>query len=103
MAKLEAIVDLYDRPGTEKEPSGQCLTLVRRRLAQLRHDVAKRSAEQLRLLEERLAAADALRAEDPVQARKMYEAVIELYANKPWAATAVRRAREAIGKTAKAK
>ncbi len=101
IAKLEAIVDLYDRPGTEKEPAGQCLTLVRRRLAQLRHEVAKRSADQLQLLEERLSAADSLRAEDPVRARKMYEAVVELYAEKPWAVAAVRRARQELGKTAK--
>jgi hypothetical protein len=100
LAKLEAIVALYDRPGTEKEPTGQCLTLVRRRLAQLRHDVAKRSAEQLQLLEERLRAADALGAEDPARARTMYQAVVELYANKPWAATAVRRAREALERPA---
>jgi serine/threonine-protein kinase len=97
MAKLAAIVDLYDRPGSEKEPAGQCLTLVRRRLAQLRQEVAKRSADQLQLLEERLGAADALRADDPAQARKMYQAVVELYAGKPWAAAAIRRAREALG------
>ena len=29
----------------------------------------------------------------------MYRAVIELYGNKPWAADAVRRAREALKKT----
>ncbi|MEN6458169.1 MAG: serine/threonine-protein kinase [Thermoguttaceae bacterium] len=98
LRKLEAIVNLYDRPGAENQPTGQCLTLVRRRLADLRQELAKQSAQQLETLGDRLTAADALRTKDPARARKMYEAVIELYGEKAWAEPAVRRAREALTK-----
>jgi eukaryotic-like serine/threonine-protein kinase len=96
IAKLQAIVDLYEQPGRNSGADGMCLILAQRRLVQLRKEVQTRSAEQLSLLEERLAAAKALRKSDPEQAEKMYRAVVELYGQKPWAAEAVRRARKAL-------
>ena len=45
---------------------------------------------------EGLAEADRLRATDPARARAIYEAVIELYADKSWAADAVRHAQKAL-------
>jgi hypothetical protein len=97
MAKLQAIVDLYEQQShdgglTEQE---QCLKLAKRRLDQLREEMKKRVAEQLELLEDRLSAADALPPSDPQRA-KMYRAVVELYVEKPWAAEAVRRARRGL-------
>ncbi len=97
-AKLQAIADLYDKPGNDDHPEGQCLTLVRRRLAQLREQSEKHAAEHLALLEERLNAADALRETEPARAEAIYRAVIELYGQKQWAASAVRRAQEALRK-----
>jgi eukaryotic-like serine/threonine-protein kinase len=96
IAKLQAIVDLYEQGDRTPGPNEMCLILAQRRLAQLREEVKKRSAEQLSLLEERLAAADALRKNEPEQAEKMYRAVVELYSDKPWAADPVRRARHAL-------
>ena len=97
MAKLQAIVDLYEQPERDSGPTEQqrCLILVERRLAQLREEVKKRENEQLELLGNRLNAADALPPTDPQRA-KMYRAVVELYGQKPWAAEAVRRARQAL-------
>jgi eukaryotic-like serine/threonine-protein kinase len=97
-AKLQAIVNLYDRPGGNTGSSGQCLILVQRRLAQLREEFKRRTAEQLDLLQDRLNAADGLRRQEPDRAAAMYRAVIELYAEKPWAADAVRRAHDALKK-----
>ncbi|MCE5268160.1 MAG: hypothetical protein LLG00_09775, partial [Planctomycetaceae bacterium] len=88
--------DLYDRPGSENDATSQCLTLVRRRLASLEKDVAKRSSEQVQVLEDRLNSADAMKTDDPARARKIYRAVIELYADKPWAADVVRRAKKSL-------
>ncbi len=96
MAKLQALVDLYKDSDDDTGPTAQCLTLARRRLAQLQPEVEKHAAPQLKLLGERLGAADALRQRDPEAARAMYRAVVELYGDKPWAADAVRRAREAL-------
>ncbi|MFZ1934341.1 MAG: serine/threonine-protein kinase [Thermoguttaceae bacterium] len=96
MKKLQAIVDLYGQQDRAADRNEMCLILAQRQLAQLREQVKKRSAEQLSLLEERLRAAGALRKSEPEQAKVMYRAVVELYADKPWAADAVRRARKAI-------
>jgi serine/threonine-protein kinase len=96
MAKLQAIVDLYAQPGRPLAPSEQCLILAQRRLAALREDMKKHAGEQLTLLEDRLSAADALRQSDPKRANAMYRAIIELYAQEPWATEAVRRARAAL-------
>ena len=50
------------------------------------------------MLQDRLDAADALRKSEPERAKAMYRAVVELYGEKPWAADAVRRARDALQK-----
>ena len=73
-----------------------CLILAEQRLAQLRDEVEKRSAEQLSLLQNRLNVADALRQTEPEQAKAMYRAVMELYSDKPWAADAVNHARKGL-------
>ncbi len=96
MAKLQAIVDLYGQPNREPGPDELCLILARQRLTQLREEVKKRSAEQISLLQDRLNAADAVRKSEPEQARAMYQAVVELYRDKPWAADTVRHARKAL-------
>jgi serine/threonine-protein kinase len=96
MAKLQALIDLYSQPEAPIEPSSQCLTLARRQLDKLQREAKANMAGQLALLNGRLDAADKLRAEDPARAAAMYRAAIELYAEKPWAAESVRRAREAL-------
>ena len=96
MAKLQALVDLYEASKDDAGPTGQCLTLARRRLAQLQKQVEERAKPQLELIGERLKAADDLRQDEPERAHKMYLAVIELYGDKPWAANAIGHAREAL-------
>ena len=96
MAKLQAIVDFNNQPGDETGPTGQCLMLARRRLAQLQKQAAKNATDQLAALKERLRAADAMHQNDPATAQAMYRAVIELYGDKPWASEAVAHAREAL-------
>ena len=96
MKKLQAIVDLYGRPEHGGSSSEPFVVLAKRRLAQLREESRKKAGEQLELLQNRLAAADALRPSDAKRAEAMYRAVIELYGDKPWAADAVGRAREAL-------
>ncbi len=94
--RLRAIIDLFGKPGDDAEPTGQCLILARRQLKKLNKETGKFVAEQLDLLKERLDAADALLPSEPDRAKEMYRAVVILYAEKPWAATAVRRARDAL-------
>jgi hypothetical protein len=97
VAKLRALIDLYDHRPATSGPTGQCLELARRRLEQLRRQVDPEAAARLDMLQDRLDAADELRPTEPDRARTMYQAVVELYADKPWAAEAVGRARAALG------
>jgi hypothetical protein len=71
--------------------------LARRRLAQLKEQFNAPAEDCNKFLAERLDEAERLGATDPERAKTIYRAVIELYARKPWAAAAVRRAREALG------
>ncbi|MBN1393716.1 MAG: serine/threonine protein kinase [Pirellulales bacterium] len=96
--KLRAIIDLFGQRGDNAAETGQCLTLARRRLSELNKEIEKYAVEQLELLGERLDAADELAKSDPRQAQKMYQAAVLLYGDKPWAATVVRRARDALDK-----
>jgi serine/threonine protein kinase len=98
IAKLQAIVDLYSYSAPVSGPVGECLTLARRRLEQLKQDVEKRAAEQIEILQRRLDEADKLLSSDPEEAQAMYRAAVELYSDKPWAAEVVRRAQAALDK-----
>lgn len=91
--KLRAIVDLYDHRVDASGPIGQCLELVRRRLERLTEQIQQFAPRELEQLNDHLIEAEELFATDPARARAMCEAVIELYSDRPWAATLVGRAR----------
>jgi eukaryotic-like serine/threonine-protein kinase len=96
IARLQALVDLYG-PGVES--AGRewlCVEGARRRLERLREQVEEQVPAHLAMIEQRLKKADQLRAEHPQKAEKMYRGVVELYADKPWAAEPVQKAREAL-------
>jgi eukaryotic-like serine/threonine-protein kinase len=101
IAKLQALVDLYQSSSESGGPTGDCLTLARRRLQQLKKNVEEFASEQLDIIQKHLDQADSLLPTDPKHAQAMYRAVIELYADKPWAADAVRRAQTALDKVKK--
>jgi len=94
--KLRALVDLYDGTGDVTGTAGECVMLARDRLAEIQAEIKQRSSDQRETLIGRLDKADALLATSPEAARKIYQAVVDLYADKPWAAEAVCRAREAL-------
>ena len=100
MVKLQALLDLYNHRTDISGPTGKCLELARRRLEQLQNLVQETSSDHLAMVEDRLDRAEQLRESDPQRARQMWKAVIELYEAKPWAAAAVRRAREALAQSA---
>ena len=96
MTRLQALIDLYE--GVARSgPTSQCIELARRRLEELRKRTGPVGDESLPLIEDRLVEARGLHADDPERARAIYAAIVELYADKPWAAGAVERARGALG------
>ena len=96
MTELQALVDLYNHSEIGKGTTEICLQLASRRLVRLRKEVEQIATKQLDVLNERLDAADKLRSEQPERAAAIYRAVVKLYADKPWAAEPVRRARKAL-------
>ena len=107
VAKLNAIVDLYDGDDDEgatrsagDEGRRLCLTLARRQIERLSAQVDEHALEHRKALEERLARAEAVRATDPARARKMWEAIVRLYGDRPWAADLVAQAQAGLAATA---
>ncbi|MGQ9575351.1 MAG: serine/threonine protein kinase [Thermoguttaceae bacterium] len=97
LVKLQALVDLYRDRTDLSGPAGQCLELARRQLQELRRRLERPNAESLAELGQRLERAEQLRQSDPETARGIWRAIVELYQDKPWAAAAVGRARQALG------
>lgn len=91
IAMLENLLILYGA-----DDNGPWSSLARRQITQLRQQQRDLQKRLLPAIEERLAAAAELRERDAAGARRMYQAVIELYAGEPWAADAVNRARGAL-------
>ncbi|OHB72032.1 MAG: hypothetical protein A2V70_05440, partial [Planctomycetes bacterium RBG_13_63_9] len=96
MARLQALIDLYNHSRDTSGPTGTCLELARRRLEQLRAQLTPQTTQHRELVRSRLALAKQLEPTDPERSREMYRAVIELYQDKPWATEVVREARDAL-------
>jgi len=89
---LESLIKLYsadDEANATDERRAMCVELAKRQLAQLRGDFANLAARQIAEIRERLSAADALAADRPDEARDIYQAIINLYGDRPWAAEVV--------------
>jgi len=93
LRKMRALVAMY---GPEAEANQDLLELARLRVEKLRKQVKQHTEEHLQLLERQLDRADELRAGDPSAARAIWQAVVELYDGRPWAAAAVARSRAAL-------
>ena len=98
--KLLAIMDLYGDWADDSGPTGQCLELVQSDLGRLRLQLEAWRADDLSVLESRLDRADELgrsdSADERQRAREIRQAVISMFAEKPWASEAVERARETL-------
>lgn len=94
--KLRALIALYAVESGDTGPTGQCLELARRRLEKLEKQIDQTATDHLALIQKRLGHAEQLRRSDPKKAAEMAWAVIELYADKPWATDALRRAEQLL-------
>ncbi|HET6883790.1 MAG TPA: serine/threonine-protein kinase [Pirellulales bacterium] len=101
MKKMTALVDLYGGAGDEQPTiTRQCLELARHKLDKLREDVAAYADDHRDQIAARLDRADAIAADEPQEAQKIWRAVIELYDGKAWAADFVAQAREKLNEHA---
>lgn len=102
IARLSALLDLYCDARGDPGPQGLCLELARRRLEQLKTEIERAGGDLQAMLGERLTAARSAQATDPEKSQRIYRAIETLYAGKPWAAKAVAKARQALGRPASA-
>ena len=91
--KLQALVDLYRDESNGTKQARECYLLARRQLERLDSQFQRHAADDLAVLENKLNAADRLQVTDPDGAAKIRRAVVELYADEPWAEAPVLRAR----------
>ena len=105
---LQSLLALYDPEGKTAEyeshenhpdpPSDDemLLIIVRRQVVRLDSRIKDEASGQLPALRERLDAAAKLQKSNPVEAKKMFQAIVLLYAEQPWAKEAVAEARRAL-------
>jgi hypothetical protein len=107
---LSSLIDLYDPLGVTAggqvatgndrsaltEDDRRWLVLARKELKKLDDQATADAKHELPAVEERLAAAEVVARVRPEQAKKMYQAIVSLYRDAPWAAAAVKKAQVAL-------
>ncbi len=102
--KLRALLQLYEgSPEAASLDDRRCLELVRRQLEMLDRQATPFVKKHLRVIQRRLQTAEKLASKDPQQARRICQAVIELYGQKHWAQEAVRQAQRLLERLPPAK
>jgi eukaryotic-like serine/threonine-protein kinase len=96
LVKFQALIDVYDDGPDNSEITRHYVRLARAQQARLRKHVDQYVDEGRKLILARLAKADELSPDDPPAARKIYQGIVELYGEKPWADDLVQRARGAL-------
>lgn len=98
LARFQALIDVYDdEQGSEATRHWVKLARVQRK--QLEKRIAQYAVDGQKLLESRLAKAAQITPDNPAAARKIYQGIVELYDEKPWAAELVRQAKTALSAT----
>jgi eukaryotic-like serine/threonine-protein kinase len=97
-ARLQSLIDLYEDEAGMSEATRRCVVLARRRLVRLQQQVDQLREEHRTVLRQRIDRAASLEKDQAEHAARIYRGVIELYADKPWAADFVQQARQALPK-----
>jgi eukaryotic-like serine/threonine-protein kinase len=99
LARFQALIDVYDDGQQNSEATGHYIKLARLQRTQLQKRVARYVEDGRKLLAARLEKAAVLTTDNPPAACKMYEGIVELYRDKPWAADLVAQAQEALNRS----
>ncbi|HTQ38421.1 MAG TPA: serine/threonine-protein kinase [Pirellulales bacterium] len=94
--KLQALVELYGSQTDLSESTAQCVEFAREDLKELRNLTAKSMPEDLAVIDANLQRAEQLRQTSPEQARNIWQSIITLYGDKPWAAESIAKAKAAL-------
>jgi hypothetical protein len=104
LVMLQSLVTLYDPTGTtaQLDPTGELTTdqrwlvLARRKLAELDASLKAQAQSQLPALNRQLNLAMQITTTNPDLAERMFQAIIRLYGDQPWAADVVAAARQRL-------
>ncbi len=96
LARFQALIDVYDEADGNSETARQFVRRARQQIKRLQQQIEQSVVDDRTLVESRLARAAELSAANPAAARKIYQGIVELYDQKPWAAQLVARAKAAL-------
>ena len=105
LAKFQGLIDVYDgskqlgNTPEEHRTSQQCLDLARRQIERLSRSLAVSAAAERKLLTARLEEASDLSKSDPAAARRVWQGIVRMYGDKPWARELVEQARDSLDGT----
>jgi eukaryotic-like serine/threonine-protein kinase len=91
--KLEALVTLYRGEAQATKQQRDCLLLAQKQLDRLDARNREQAAADQRVVESQLKRVEELAKTDPTTARKLLEAVEELYGGEPWVEPLLEKAR----------
>lgn len=96
LARLRSLVDLFDESDEADESTTRALDLARQQIPRIEALADRQRADDLALIKRRLDWADQRRESDADSARRVYASVVALFADKPWAAELVARAKSRL-------
>lgn len=97
LARFRSLVSVCDSMPQPDESARHILELSRRQVTRLEQPVAQNNKADREWAQAELDRAGKLAAGDPAAARKIWEAIVELYSDKPSMADLVQQARVALG------
>ncbi len=100
LTRFQALIDVYDDGPDNSELTKHYVRLAKLQRARLQKRVDAYVEDGRTVIESRLRKAVELSADDPAGARKMYQGIVALYRDKPWAGDLVRQAQQALDKSA---
>jgi len=99
MLRYQALIDVFGEDSKAPDATRVSVQLAERHLEQLAKKIAEEQPRYLESLEQRLATADKLHPTDQAAAEKIWQGLIVLYADKPWAKSVVQQAREKLAES----
>jgi serine/threonine-protein kinase len=94
--ELRALVHVYASADFKDDRVVQVLEIARRQLARLEQQAREQSPAYLSAIDRSLKRAGQLQSEDLEQARAIWQSIITLYQDKPWATDRVQKARREL-------
>jgi serine/threonine-protein kinase len=103
ISELSALVDMYEGDLSLSVEQQRCLKLARKQIKRLEEEIYGYAPDDLTALEERLARANEVQETDPERARRIWQAIVRLAGNRPWAAKVVAEAQASLAEAGEAK